>query len=140
KKKISGLPAHHLNLTQARYGLSVIDVSQLWAVESRSNSGGTVLNAIASDSQGLRTLSSDRAAELLIAELMRYLPFTSVDLDHYILQTHLNEPLFVNGVGAWAFRPDTSTELSNVHLAGDYCRSWVDLVSMEAAITSGLKA
>jgi protoporphyrinogen oxidase len=139
-RKIAELPRYHLNLTGARYGLSVIDVSKVWDGESIGAYSGTVLNAIASNAQSLLTLSANHAAELLLAELMRYIPFTSADIDRYVLQTHEKEPLFVNGVGAWAYRPDTTTELSNLHLAGDYCRSWVDLVSMEAAITSGLKA
>lgn len=46
----------------------------------------------------------------------------------------------MNAVGAWTYRPDARTSLANLYLAGDYCRSHVDLVSMEGAVTTGLHA
>jgi hypothetical protein len=46
----------------------------------------------------------------------------------------------MNDVGAWAFRPDAATSLPNLYLAGDYCRSAIDLVSMEGAVSTGLLA
>src|SRR5207237_9213866 len=55
--------------------------------------------------------------------------------------------LFMNDVGIWAFRPDAlpgdpanRIEIGNLALAGDYCRSHVDLVSMEGAVVTGLRA
>lgn len=46
----------------------------------------------------------------------------------------------MNDVGAWAYRPDAATSLPNLYLAGDYCRSAIDLVSMEGAVSTGLLA
>jgi uncharacterized protein with NAD-binding domain and iron-sulfur cluster len=46
----------------------------------------------------------------------------------------------MNNVDGWAFRPESRTEVPNLYLAGDYCRSHVDLISMEGAVTTGLLA
>lgn len=46
----------------------------------------------------------------------------------------------MNAVGAWKYRPEARTSLPNLYLAGDYCRSHVDLVSMEGAVATGLRA
>jgi len=46
----------------------------------------------------------------------------------------------LNNVGGWAFRPEAATKVPNLYLAGDYCRSHIDLVSMEGAFTTGLHA
>ena len=46
----------------------------------------------------------------------------------------------MNDVGAWTYRPDAATKLANLYLAGDYCRSAIDLVSMEGAVSTGLLA
>jgi hypothetical protein len=46
----------------------------------------------------------------------------------------------MNNVGGGAFRPHATTKVPNLYLAGDYCRSHIDLVSMEGAISTGLLA
>jgi hypothetical protein len=105
-----------------------------------------VLQVIASDFIPLQTLSEDKAAERIIDELRKYLPFEMTDIKGYVPQPHLKEPLFINDEGAWHFRPkvrdeeELTKELTNLYLAGDYCRVPVDLASMEAAISSGLQA
>jgi Flavin containing amine oxidoreductase len=134
-KKIPELPKEHVNLTGAQFGLSGIDISNVW-----TGYDTTVLNLIASDFHAVETLSDERAIGLLINEVRRFIPFEERDIDRYVLQHHINEPLFLNDIGAWHYRPEATTELGNMVLAGDYCRSRVDLVSMEAAITSGLAA
>jgi len=44
-----------------------------------------------------------------------------------------NEPLLVNEVGSWWIRPNGSTELPNLFLAGDYVKNNTDLATMEGA-------
>src|SRR5262249_39225599 len=81
------------------------------------------------------------AVEQLLNDLHRFIPeIVAGDIDRYDFQPHVDQPLFMNDVGAWQFRPQASTQLKNLYLAGDYCRSHVDLVSMEGAVTTGLQA
>ena len=84
----------------------------------------TVLNLIASDFTLLEGLSPEAAIQQLLTDFFRYFPGLSRDdilkLD---FQSHIPEPLFMNNVGGWAFRPSASTKVPNLYLAGDYCRS-----------------
>jgi hypothetical protein len=73
-------------------------------------------------------------------DLRRYLPFAKEDVERITFQSHANQPLFMNDVGGWAFRPKARTQLNNLYLAGDFCQTPIDLVSMEGAITSALMA
>jgi len=51
------------------------------------------------------------------------------------------DPLFINTVGSWYLRPDTTTAIANFFLAGDYVRATgTDFASMEAANESGRHA
>ena len=140
-RKLRYLPREHVFLTNSKFGLSFIDVSRTWPGYDAS-----VLQVIASDFIPLQTLSEDKAAERIIDELGKYLPFEMTDISGCVSQPHLKEPLFINDEGAWHFRPkvrdeeELTKELTNLYLAGDYCRVPVDLASMEAAISSGLQA
>ncbi len=134
-RKIKELPRGHVNLADTQFGLSFIDVSGTW-----QGYDVTALNVIASDFNSVRTLSDQKATDLLIEEFRRYVPFEKSEISRHVFQPHREEPLFLNTDGAWHFRPKTSTELSNLYLAGDYCRSYVDLTCMEAAVASGLIA
>src|SRR4029077_16484240 len=135
KRKIPDTPAAHVNLLDSRYGTSFIDVSQIWGT-----GGATVLNLIASDVVDLETLSPELAVSALMEDLRRYLPFGTEDVARITFQSHADQPLFMNDVGGWAFRPKACTQLKNLYLAGDYCQTPIDLVSMEGAITSALTA
>jgi len=142
-RTLPDLPKDHLNLLGSRFNLSLIDVSQTW-----DGYETTVLNMIASDFTALETLSDELATSLLIAELRRFLPTLQPDdIRKTVFQSHLREPLFSNDVGVWPYRLDAlprgagdKIELVNLYPAGDHCRSHVDLVCMEGAITTGLKA
>lgn len=135
-RRLPEIPPDHVNLLDSAFGLSFIDVSQIW-----QGYDSTVLNVIASDYTTLEGLSDEEATSQIILELKRYLPGIGAgDIKRAYLQPHTDAPLFRNDVGMWQFRLGARTELSNVYLAGDYCRSHVDLVSMEGAITTGLHA
>ena len=62
-------------------------------------------------------------------------------LSHF--QRNANHPLFINTVGSWQYRPEVrpqrvaSPSIPNLFLAGDYCRSGVDMPSVEGAIVTG---
>ena len=136
KRKIPNMPADHVNLLDSRYGISFIDVSQIWGMGE-----ATVLNLIGSDVLDLEAISPRLAVAALMEDLRRYLPpFGPDDIERITFQSHADQPLFMNDVGGWEFRPTARTQLRNLYLAGDFCRTPIDLVSMEGAITSGLAA
>jgi uncharacterized protein with NAD-binding domain and iron-sulfur cluster len=135
KRKIPNMPNAHINLLDSRYGISFLDVSQTWpSLET------TVLNLIASDVSDLESLSGELAVGFLMEDLKRYIPFHHDDVELITFQSHAEQPLFMNNVGGWEFRPRASTQVKNLYLAGDYCRNPIDLVSMEGAVSSGLLA
>lgn len=135
RRKMPEIPRGHVNMN-SRYGLSFIDVSQEWPNQSE-----TVLNLIASDFKPLEGLPPSVAKRALLDDLRAFLPFAvDEEIVRCEFQSHEQQPLFLNTVGAWAFRPRAATGLTNLFLAGDYCRNTADLVSMEGAITTGLLA
>lgn len=146
RERIGGIPREHVNLVDSPYGLTFIDVSQSW-----EGYDATALNLVASDITRLASLSPERAVEVLFRDLQRYLPhlrWEDVDERRTSYQPHVDEPLCVNGAGSWQHRPDVDAtgadsvrgQLRNLFVAGDYCRSHVDLVCMEGAVTTGLRA
>lgn len=142
RDRIPDLPPSHVNLIASRYGLTFIDVAQTW-----QGLPGSVLNVIATDYSELEGVATDTAADRIIAELQRFVPFNGNPIVRRVMQPHLDAPLFMNDVGIWHFRPRAvplddryRVEVQNLFFAGDYCKSHVDLVSMEGAFTTGLLA
>jgi len=135
-QRIPDMPRGHINLLGSAYALSFIDVSAYWREAT-----GSVLQVIASDFTPLLSASPAYATRCILDELIRRIPaLGEVTLVRSNFLPHLEEPLFMNDVGAWAYRPDAATSLPNLYLAGDYCRSAIDLVSMEGAVSTGLLA
>ena len=56
------------------------------------------------------------------------------------VQTNAGEELFVNQVGSWDYRPKATCDIPNLFLAGDFCQTFVDVVTVEGAVVSGLIA
>jgi hypothetical protein len=56
------------------------------------------------------------------------------------VETNLGEELFVNQVGSWQWRPQATCGIPNLYIAGDYCQTFIDVVTIEAAAASGLVA
>ena len=50
------------------------------------------------------------------------------------------EPLMINTSGSLQFRPDASTEISNLFLASDYVKTFTDVACMEAANEAARRA
>src|SRR5260370_986782 len=48
--------------------------------------------------------------------------------------------LLTNEVGMWSSRHTAATAVPNLFLAGDYCKTHIDLVCMEGAVSAGLYA
>jgi uncharacterized protein with NAD-binding domain and iron-sulfur cluster len=51
-----------------------------------------------------------------------------------------DEPLLINTVNSWSLRPEATTAIPNLFLAGDYVRTNIDLATMEGANESGRAA
>ena len=50
------------------------------------------------------------------------------------------EPLLVNTVDTWQYRPDVTVEIPNLFLASDYVRTYTDLATMEGANEAARRA
>jgi len=87
RRKIPDMPAAHVNLLDSRYGISFIDVSQIWETGVR-----TVLNLIASDVVDLQDVSPELAISALMDDLRRYLPFEREDVERIVFQSHADQP------------------------------------------------
>ena len=51
-----------------------------------------------------------------------------------------DDALFLNSVGSWFDRPEASTAIGNLFLAGDYTRTNIDAATMDGANESGRRA
>ena len=104
-----------------------------------------------------RVARKDDAPGLIVADLQKYIQFDLADVDwsRSYFRNQADTPLFVNSVGSWEYRPETrlteddrnarhfkrlEDEIPNLHLAGDFCRSRIDVVSVEAALVTGITA
>jgi hypothetical protein len=135
----------------SEYGLSFLEVGRRWGADHP-----TVFSVLASDADSLTALDAEEACGRVITELRRYLPFADddIDWDHTYFQPHTGERLFVNAVGSWEDRPEVRLinsqrqalthqiwrTIGNLYLAGDHCRSQVDIVSLEGAVHTGIWA
>ena len=137
-RKLANIPPEHVGLDNSQHQLSFIDISQTW-----SGLTNTVLDVVASDFITLANLPDAEVTETIITELMGYFPEIKREMiTKTYLQPHVLQPLFINLVGSWLFRPDPSkpTQLTNAFLAGDYCQTYVDLATLEGATEAGLRA
>lgn len=152
RRRLPGVPREHITLSNSEFGLTLVDVSQHWP-----DLPHTTLNGIASYYLPLVNLEMRTAKLLLLRDLLAYIPFTPDDLGfdcrrddldeealteldrRCYLAAHEREPLFLNTVGAWHYRPDGGTGFANLFVAGDYCRSNADLTTMESAVGSAYR-
>src|SRR5208282_4183583 len=151
KRKLPGIPKEHVGLAWSDSDLTFLDISQLWTGDSNMRDR-TALVLAASD---LFALPSEEPLEdgyMMIQKLHDYLPVFEPG-DHWgdpdsdicwkktrFLPNNMNK-LFINEVGSWGWRPEASYEaLPNVFFAGDFCRTDVDMATVEAAVQSGLQA
>ena len=139
RKRLSGLPNGITVLLDSPYEMSFFDNSQTW--RDLAN-GHTVLNVVASNADTLVAYSDEHIEKTLKRELRRYIDFDDGHLFECrtYLQTNIGEQLFVNQVGSWQWRPQTTCGISNLFIAGDYCQTFIDVVTIEGATVSGLMA
>jgi len=79
-----------------------------------------------------------------VPNLPEFVELHSYYLDEDIIlqppNSYNNEPLLINNVHSWEFRPDALTEISNLFLASDYVRTFTDCASMECANEAARRA
>jgi hypothetical protein len=138
KRKLPNIPIGITLLLDSYYKLSFLDQSQIWA----GSEGKTILNLIASDAGPLVDFSDKDLIKLLLQELEHFIVFDDADIDwdRVHLQTNVGEELFINEVGSWESRPTATCEIPNLFIAGDFCKTVVDVVTVEGAVVSGLNA
>lgn len=150
KRKIPGLTNSITLLLDSNYTLSLLDNSQVW---KNLPAGGSALNVISSNADLIADYPNDVILDLMLTELQRFLDFKlgstaidqnlrddDVDYSRCHVQTNVGEELFVNQVGSWDNRPKATCGIPNLFLAGDFCQSFVDVVTVEGAVVSGLLA
>ena len=149
KRKLQNIPAEITHCHDSPFRLAFLDTSQLW---SEGNPEVTSLNLTMSDYRIFASYRScDEIAaikEYLFSELRHYIEFhydpvgknDDIDRDRSHLQTNIGEELFTNEVGSWEFRPETTCQIPNLLIAGDYCKTFVNVVTIESAVVSGLLA
>jgi uncharacterized protein with NAD-binding domain and iron-sulfur cluster len=136
RRRLPGMPDEHVRLVGSPHAITLIDVGQVW-----EGYDTTVLNCVVGRTARLAGLPEEEAIALLLDELMDYLPaFTRDDVEHVCYQPHFEEPFFVPGPGIDRYRPASTTALSNLHLAGDFCAAPAGVAGMEGAVRSGLAA
>ncbi|MEO6419990.1 MAG: FAD-dependent oxidoreductase [Polyangiaceae bacterium] len=135
KRKLENIPREHVFFHGGEYGLSFIDVSQIWP-----DVPATELSFIASNYGPLAALSDAAAEAALLSEIREYLPIAPEDIESIELQSNLTTPLFINTIGAWANRPKPRTQIPNVYIAGDFVQNEIDLACMEGAVSSAISA
>jgi len=151
KKKLKHVPAGITLLLDSRYNLTFVDNSQLW--HDGSPNGVTFLNLVMSDFNIFAKYGDPQYAgfikEQLFSELHHYIEFDysadgkgpdDIDRKRCYLQTNVGEPLFTNQVGTWTSRPRATCAISNLFIAGDFCKTFIDVVTIEGAVVSGLTA
>jgi flavin-dependent amine oxidoreductase len=142
-----GLLAGTGNRLASRFALSFIDNYQAWHSGPRRK---TWLNVVSADFEALTKLPEDDARPQILCELKKYLAFDEADIDaeRTDLRLNVDQLLFTNSVGTWQNRPepgfyrdpDGNVPVKNLALAGDYCRSEVDLVCLEGAVLTAIRA
>jgi hypothetical protein len=150
KRKIPGLNNSITVLLESNYTLSLLDFSQVW---NDPAAGNTALNVISSNADLIVDYPNEVILDIVLRELQRFLDFKlgpttvkpslrddDVDYDRCHIQTNVGEELFVNQVGSWDSRPTATCDIPNLFLAGDFCQTFVDVVTVEGAVVSGLLA
>jgi len=135
------------NRIASRFALSFIDNYQAW---HRGQANQTWLNVVAADFEELAGLSEDAARDAMLRELGNYVDLDEGELDKDRTNLRLNAdvPLFTNTVGSWQYRPAPGlytdsvsfAQFDNFSLAGDYCRTDVDVVCLEGAMLAARTA
>jgi uncharacterized protein with NAD-binding domain and iron-sulfur cluster len=84
-------------------------------------------------------LNDDGVHELEDANLLDWFLDEDITFPNPTATANL-EPLLINTVRSWEWRPDAVTSVSNLFLASDYVRTFTDLATMEGACEAARRA
>ncbi|MEP6652443.1 MAG: FAD-dependent oxidoreductase [Myxococcales bacterium] len=144
----------HQILLDSPWGLTSIAQGQFWKRNHLPRRVADVLSVDIS-SWDLPSLAGTKPAEdstnlEIFQEVLRQLRnglgskfLADRDVVGWYLDEGIKQPqekLLVNNAGSWALRPTCRTNAPNVHLAGDYLRTFTDLACMEGANESARAA
>ena len=145
-------PQHPTDPQAADCDMTVLDISQLWTGDPNMD-GRTALTVASSNRYALPARGQEELGFLMIQHLHDYLPlfepgqhWGDPNSDICWEKTHLrlndHHQLFLDEVGSWNVRPDAVHPklLPDVFFAGDYCRTDVDMATIEGAVQSGILA
>ena len=135
RRELPDLPREHVFLHGSHYALSFIDVQRFW----KDLNGKAQLSFISSNYGPLNEVSEEGAKNMLLKEIAEYLPITPADVEHWELNSNLEDPLFINTIGAWPNRPRPNSKIKNLYLAGDFVKNDIDLACMEGAVSAALE-
>lgn len=148
------LPQGHCHFADTAWGITAISQATLWRPEHAPHIDGRPVGAVLSTIAGDTTHPGSETTALTAAEcsagelgreiwaqIAAHLPVGALDrtrvldvvVDPEVVARADADRLFVNTVGSWENRPEPTTELSNLFLAGDYVRTGVDVACMEGA-------
>ncbi len=151
KRKLENFPKDHIGLGGSKYGLTVLDISQLWVDQKFDDK--TAIIVAASDAASIPSLDCTGQAWLMLQELHEFYP--DIDIGRYWsdpdcdidwgktnCRDNVDYPLFLNSVGSWEWRPESAypETMPRVFFAGDLCRTDVDMATVEGAVQSGYQA
>ncbi|HEY6524481.1 MAG TPA: FAD-dependent oxidoreductase [Solirubrobacteraceae bacterium] len=149
KHKLQGIPKEPVGLFGSELSLAFTDISQTWENVPELE-GRTVLAVSSSDTSGLPGTTSFADAQAILQELAEFLPFRpgtrwgespDIDWTHTKYEANADSQLFINQTGTDAWRPDaSSSHISNIYLAGDFCNNNIGMTTIESAVTTGLQA
>ena len=151
KRKLPGIPAQIVGLAHTDLALSFLDLSQTWTSPSWI-SDQTVLTLACSNAYALPTPIAHERGYFMIQRLHDYLPIFEPgkywgdeesdicwEKSRYISNdTH---KLYIEEVGNEVATPAPSYDtLPQVFFAGDFCRTDVQMATVESAVQSGVQA
>lgn len=136
RRRLPGVPREHVFFHGGQFGLSFIDVAQVWP----DHDVPSELSFISSNFVPLRSLSAEAATAQLLDEIRAYLPIDPADIEGTVLHPNVDVPLFINTIGAWPNRPSPRSRIANLYVAGDHVKNPIDLACMEGAVSAALDA
>ncbi|MGR8918861.1 MAG: FAD-dependent oxidoreductase [Gammaproteobacteria bacterium] len=157
-KRLENIPAANVVLENSHYNVTFVDNSQNWSAQSDQIGARTMLNVSASNIHQLPTFvdmedpaHQEIVMQAMITELARYVkgfdPGTkhgeSKDIDWNLtnLRMNLDQPLMLNQVGSGRLRPRHRYDsLPNLFFAGDPTHNIIEVVTIEGAVLTGVRA
>jgi hypothetical protein len=151
KTKLPGVPRDIVGLLGTAESLSVVDISQLWDLAPPGH-GRTVLVLACSNLYALPALTEHERGWAMIRTLADYLPLfdpgthwgdANCDVDWLSSRYASNDRrrIHIDQVGDDPGMPNAAYDaLPGVYFAGDFCRTDVQMATIEAAVQSGILA